>query len=504
MTLNLDAIFLNWLLAFPFFAALMAALFPRFSLRPHSEAEAESLPRAPFALGALACLMGVSLSVSLLPAALRGAGAAADYWWTRDWYQLRFRADGFSVAEAMTLYLVGFLANLHLYGLPTPSQPHRKAAALLAAIGCAAAAVLSADLVAMVFFLGLALLGLWLLASLDAPQGADRMLVTGYGGVLLVLGGAMVMWRQAAGTSTEGLPLLLLTAPTAALRLVGVLVLLGAIPLLAAAPAHSWLRALLRADSRMALLIAAVLAPLAMSTALRLLPGTLPLSQMPGLATLSLALGLLSLWWAALATRMARSIGQAVGWLVTAQAGQFLVALGVAANPVATAAVQRAALAVPAVQAVTAPLALVALWSATSSVLGRVGTDALAGLSGLWRRLPLSGVAFLLGGLSLAGVPPLPGFWAQGPLLDALLREGRWLLGALVLAADLLLVVGVLGVFRKAFLREREAPPLIPARRWLSPQLGMAGVALIVLAVMAGPLRAWGGAVAAHVLSLTP
>jgi formate hydrogenlyase subunit 3/multisubunit Na+/H+ antiporter MnhD subunit len=502
--LNLDAIFLNWLLAFPFFAALMAAVFPHFSLRPHSEAEAESLPRAPFALGALACLMGVSLSVSLLPAALRGEGAAADYWWTRELYQLRFRADGFSVAEAMAFYLVGFLANLHLYGLPTPSHPQWRAAALLAATGCAAAAVLSADLVAMIFFLGLALLGLWLLASLDAPQGADRMLVMGYGGVLLVVGGVMVMWRQTAGTSTEGLPLLLLTAPPAVLRLVGVLVLLGTIPLLAAAPAHSWLRTLLQGDPRTALLVATVLAPLAMGTALRLLPGALSLSQVPGLATLGLALGLLSLWWGALLTRMARSMGRAVGWLVTAQAGQFLVALGVAANPTATAAAQQVALAVPVIHAVAAPLALLALWSATSSVLGRVGTDALAGLSGLGRRLPLSGAAFLLGGLSLAGVPPLPGFWSQGPLLGALLREGRWPLGALVLAADVLLAVGVLSVFRKAFLREREAPPLQPARRWLSPQVGMAGAALIVLAVMAGPLREWGGAVAAHVLSLTP
>ena len=73
------------------------------------------------------------------------------------------------------LYAVGFLLSLHSYALPTPTAPHRRATYLLIALGSAAAAILSVDLIALLFFLFLALLALWLLARLDSPRDADRM-----------------------------------------------------------------------------------------------------------------------------------------------------------------------------------------------------------------------------------------------------------------------------------------------------------------------------------------
>jgi NADH:ubiquinone oxidoreductase subunit 5 (subunit L)/multisubunit Na+/H+ antiporter MnhA subunit len=147
---------------------------------------------------------------------------------------------------------------------------------------------------------------------------------------------------------------------------------------------------------------------------------------------------------------------------------------------------------------------VLALWSAVSGVIQRVGTDALPGLSGLWRPLRLTGIAFLLGGLALSGVPPLPGFWSQRLLLVSLLNERRWMLAFAVLLADALLALTTVGVFQRAFLRKEQPPALSPRRRWLNAQLLFAAAALLLAAVLAGPFHGWSRAVATGVLSLSP
>jgi formate hydrogenlyase subunit 3/multisubunit Na+/H+ antiporter MnhD subunit len=497
-----DAILLNWLLALPFFTALGAAVFPRFALRPHSEAEAESLPRAPFSLGALACFMGALIAASLLPAALRGSSAAADYWWTSGLYQFRFRADGLAAPVVCAIYLVGLLVNLHYYSLPTPTAPHRRAALLLLSIGAASAAVLSADLVAIMFFLQLLLVSVWLLASVDAPGEADRMLGLTFLGGLLILGGTLLIWKQVAGTAVSGVSLALFGAAPHTLRLVGLVTLLGVTPLVAAVPGHFWLPRLARAAPRAAFACSVLLTLVGFATVLRLLPGVLVLPLVPGLARLSLALGLVSLLSGAVAAWIARSLREVAGWLTVAQAGQFLLALSLAASP----AEYPAGLALQAatVHALTAPLALVALWSAMSTVLSRTGTEALPGLSGLLGTMPFAGIALLAGGLSLSGVPPLPGFWGQRLLVSAMIADHRRLLVITLVLADLLILAVVVGAFRRAFLRGEPPPPVAPARRWESMQLLLAAMIVALSGVLLGLLGGWTESIVKNVLTLSP
>lgn len=496
-----DAIFLNWLLALPFFAALCAAIFPRFSLRPHSEAEAESLPRAPFSLGALACLMGAVIAASLLPYVQGEQAVGADYWWTRDLYQLRFRADALVTPGVLLLYLLGFLANLHYYSLPTPSVPHRQAAFLLLLIGAASAALLSADLIAIAFFLQLALVSAWLLAGTEAPQDGDRMLKLAFAGALLALAGSLLMWQHASDTATPGLSLALLGAAPGTLWRIALAVLLGMTPLLAAVPGHFWLLPLARSAPRVTLSVGAMLALTGFLLALRLLPGVLLLPAVPGFGQLALALGLLSLLVAVLGAWVGRSLRELAGWLAVAQAGLFLLALAVASGE--TASPTSLALRAAVIHALATPLGLVALWSAVGSVLRRAGTDKLPGLSGLFAGgMPLAGIAFLAGGLSLTGVPPLPGFWAQRLLVLGMLAANRRGLVLLLILADVALLALVLGGFRRVFLRE-QPPPLAPPRRWEAAQLVLAAAAVAVLAAMAGTLNQWSGSVVGNLLTLS-
>ncbi len=470
----------------PYFAGLATWLFPRLTLRPHSEAEAEALPRGPFSLGAFACLMGLSLVTSLLPAALTRGGVFADYWWTRNLYQFRFHADLLALVAAALLYLVGLLLNVHYYSLPTPTQPHRRAAFLLAAVGSATLAVLSADLLALLFFFFLFLLALWLLARLEAPEQGDRMLLlTSLGGVLLLVG-ALLMWQEAGFTSLAGLPLTLVGSSPSLLRTLGLLVLFGFLPLLFAFPLFHWLLALAREDLSGAMASSALLGLGSFALALRLLPGAISLPLLPSFASWALALGLLTVLWAALGAWGARSLRGLALWLTIAQSGFFLLALSAAGRPTPAAALGLRA-AVLLVFAV--PLPVLAVWMTASLVSARAGTDSYAGRNGLVRPLPFAAFAFLLGGLSLAGVPPFPGFWA----LRLLLAGQSTAFVIVLLLLDLLLLLAVLGAFRRVFLRREPRPVLLPYRKWMTLPMVLLTLLLLALSLaLAGPLQGWG------------
>lgn len=488
---------LNWLLVLPYFASLATWLFPRLALRPHSAAEAESLPRAPFSLAALACLMGLSLALSLFPAALARpefgleaygpAGTAVDYWWTQHLYQFRFRADALALTAVAILYLAGFLLSLYSYSLPTPALPHRRATYLLAAVGSASVALLSVDLVATLFFFSLFLLALWLFARADSPREADRMLLLTSLGAALLTAAAVLLWQEGGITATAGLSLALVGSDPRVLHALGLLALLGFLPLLAAFPVYWWLPRLARENLRGAMACGVLLLAGGLALALRLLPGSVSLPLLPGFSSACVPLGVITLLWGSAGAWGSRSVRSLALWLTMAQSGQFLLALGAAGTSLPGApllGLQAAFLSL-----VAAPFALLALWSVAGVTLARMGTDAHPGLGGLLGRLPVAAFAFLLGGLSLVGLPPLPGFWAQRLLFQAQPLALRLVL----LLADLLVLLAIAGGFRRVFLRAAPSPLLLPARRWMETQLVLVVLLLLALtvALAGGPARDW-------------
>ena len=59
------------------------------------------------------------------------------------------------------------------------------------------------------------------------------------------------------------------------------------------------------------------------------------------------------------------------------------------------------------------------LFLAAGSVLHAVGTNLMSEMGGLWRRMPLTFVTFVIGALALAGVPPFSGAFSKDAILDA-------------------------------------------------------------------------------------
>lgn len=123
----------------------------------------------------------------------------------------------------------------------------------------------------------------------------------------------------------------------------------------------------------------------------------------------------------------------------------------------------------------------------TSGVVARMtGTTVLKELGGLYQRYPLLAVLFLVPALSVAGIPPLSGFWGKLALVQAGLQSEQYLLVAMALAVSVLtlyyLVTAWIELFWKNQPADAEKLHHLPAMRrgqMIVPALLLALVSLV-------------------------
>lgn len=128
------------------------------------------------------------------------------------------------------------------------------------------------------------------------------------------------------------------------------------------------------------------------------------------------------------------------------------------------------------------------------------GSFELGELGGLARRHPALAAVFLVSALSLAGLPPLSGFWAKLLVVRAGLEAGEHLVTAVVLLVGLLTLYSMLKIWMGAFWgpeteegsRARGRPPLAP----------MASLAAVTIAIglFAEPVAAFSARAAEDLL----
>ncbi len=93
------------------------------------------------------------------------------------------------------------------------------------------------------------------------------------------------------------------------------------------------------------------------------------------------------------------------------------------------------------------------------------GTAALHSLGGLLRRSPFIAVMFLAGALSLAGVPPLSGFFGKIALIQAGFASEAWVVTGVSIAVSVLTLFSMTKIWAAVFWGEpAENPPLASAR----------------------------------------
>ncbi|MCA8883295.1 MAG: Na+/H+ antiporter subunit D [Rhodobacteraceae bacterium] len=88
----------------------------------------------------------------------------------------------------------------------------------------------------------------------------------------------------------------------------------------------------------------------------------------------------------------------------------------------------------------------------TAGVMARLaGGEDLRRIGGLYKTAPALGVLFLITGFSLAGFPPLSGFWGKVLLVKASLASEAWILTAAVLVVGLLTIYSMTTIWAEAF-----------------------------------------------------
>lgn len=110
-------------------------------------------------------------------------------------------------------------------------------------------------------------------------------------------------------------------------------------------------------------------------------------------------------------------------------------------------------------------------------------------LAGLYKRAPYLAVAFLIVGLSLAGVPPFAGFWPKVYLVQAGHEAGSALLVAGILVSGFLTLVAVGRAFALIFWRVGEDEDPVPeAGALVKGSLGALAAMTIVIGLYSAPV----------------
>jgi len=111
------------------------------------------------------------------------------------------------------------------------------------------------------------------------------------------------------------------------------------------------------------------------------------------------------------------------------------------------------------------------------------GTFDLRKSGGLMYRNPLLAALFLIPALSLAGLPPLSGFWAKFLVIDASFRAGENWLAGLALFVGLLTLYSMTKIWMEAFWKKPVLPRAEARRVPLPMLLAIASLGALTLAI---------------------
>jgi multicomponent Na+:H+ antiporter subunit D len=136
------------------------------------------------------------------------------------------------------------------------------------------------------------------------------------------------------------------------------------------------------------------------------------------------------------------------------------------------------------------------------------GGGRLEQLGGLWRSHPYLSLMLLLSLLTLAGVPPLPGFWPKLGLIQTSIEVGEEFLIAILVAGSFLSLFAVARVFARAVWKDAElpgpeeadAPRRTEEVRWMLLPPTVLTVLIVVFGAAAGPLFDYAQSAAEQVL----
>jgi multicomponent Na+:H+ antiporter subunit D len=407
------------------------------------------------------------------------------------------RADGLSAVmmavTAMVVCAIGVFARAD-FGIPEGSVEARAPFAfwiLLLAVWSALDTVFVAgDLFTLYVALELLTFAAVPLVSLDGRaetlQAALRYLLFALLGSILYLVGTALLYG-AYGTldiallseRVQGSPA---TIVAAALMTVGLLAKTALFPL------HLWLPpAHAGAPAAASAVLSALVVKGSFFIVVRLWFDAMPALPGPAAAQLLAALGAAAILFGSVVALRQRRLKLLIAYSTLAQIGYLFVMFPLALDPATGRLHSADAVAGGVLQAMSHATAKAAMFMAAGLIYAALGHDRIAGLAGIARALPMSVLAFALGGVALIGVPPSGAYLAKTVLLQAASETAQWWWAVVIQAG---------GIFTGSYVLLVLANVVAPADRPITlrspvPRMGEAAALVLALCSLLLGLFPW-------------
>jgi len=261
------------------------------------------------------------------------------------------------------------------------------------------------------------LIGFWFETETAAKAATKAFMVTRFGDVGFGLALA-VMWVSVGTFTFEPVFKLVEEGHFAgpALIAASLLLFMGAMGKSAQFPLHVWLPdAMAGPTPGSALIHAATM----VAAGVYLVARSFPLFEAnPETLTVIAVIGLITSLVAALTALAMDDIKKVLAYSTISQLGLMMLALGVGAWAAAI------------FHLMTHAFFKALLFLAAGSVIHGTHTQDVHEMGSLWRKMPWTTATWVIGALSLAGIPPLAGFWSKDEILLATYKSNNmWLLG---------------------------------------------------------------------------
>jgi proton-translocating NADH-quinone oxidoreductase chain L len=337
------------------------------------------------------------------------------------------------------------------------------------------------------------LIGFYYQKPAAASAAKEAFLVTRIGDVLF-LGGIFIYFQQFAtagpglGWAAAGFPfvyhgapfLSVLHPPNATLfTIAGLLILGGAAGKSAQFPLDVWLPDAMEGPTTVSALIHAATMVAAGVYLLAITSVFIGFSSTDLLAIV--ALGGFTTFWAASMAMVNRDIKRVIAYSTISQLGYMVLAIGAGFTVVGL------------YHLFTHAFFKALLFLAAGAVIEAVETQDLFKMGGLRKTMRVTSIAFLIGGLSLAGIPPFAGFFSKDDVLGSVYTAAQthplyWPFFVLALLTVFMTAYYIFRVWFLTFSGDRARDPTLPPGHDAPWTMTVPIVILSVFAVVAGAL----------------
>ncbi len=343
--------------------------------------------------------------------------------------RMGYALDGLSAVMLVVVGAVALMVMLFSVGYMSEDRDYGRYFTLLTLFTASMAGLVLADDLVGIFLAwelvgtcSYLLIGFWYEKPAASAAAVKAFLVTRIGDVGF-LAGLAVLWQATGHLGLADVVAAIPVLPASTVTVAAGLLFMGAAGKSAQFPLHLWLPDAMEGPTPVSALIHAATM---VAAGVFLIARVWPLFEAaPAILTLMLVLGVITALGAATIAVSQRDIKKVLAYSTISQLGFMFAALGVGAWRVAV------------FHLVTHAAFKALLFLASGSIIHGSGTQDMHEMGGLFRKMPLTGITWIVGVAALAGIPPLAGFFSKDEIVASVLHGETWAGVLLVIASAL-------------------------------------------------------------------